>query len=48
MLLPNQRLNADGIKEHKFFKGIDWENLHILEDPPYIPTLKIEDINLEG
>lgn len=43
---PETRLGANGIdeiKNHDFFRGIDWEELYKKNlDPPYIPNLKSE------
>lgn len=38
----NTRLGKNGvqeIKEHAFFKGIDWDNIHKMT-PPFVPKLK--------
>lgn len=41
---PKTRLGANGvdeIKNHEFFKGIDWDELYKENiDPPYLPKLK--------
>lgn len=33
------RLNADGIRSHAFFQGIDWQTLRSI-NAPFIPQLK--------
>jgi serine/threonine protein kinase len=42
---PGQRLGSKGIeefKQHPFFAGLDWNNLHA-EEPPFIPKLTGDD-----
>jgi len=35
---PTKRLTVKQIKRHKFFKGLDWNNLRN-EEPPFVPQL---------
>lgn len=37
-----ERLTFTEIKNHRFFEGIDWENIR-LKEPPFKPNLKDED-----
>ena len=40
---PGERLGrngADEIKQHPFFKGIDWENIRTNMKPPFIPAIE--------
>jgi serine/threonine kinase 38 len=37
----SNRLDYEGIKSHKFFKGIDWDNLRKLK-APFVPELSSE------
>ena len=39
MTESGNRLGAAEIKNHAFFRGIDWQNLKSLS-PPFIPNLK--------
>lgn len=36
--LPEKRLNFNHIRAHKFFQGIDWDNIR-MQVPPIIPTV---------
>ncbi|XWS36610.1 hypothetical protein CRYUN_Cryun20dG0099600 [Craigia yunnanensis] len=45
---PKQRIAAEGIKGHDFFKGIDWEFILRIERPPYIPAQSEKVISEEG
>jgi len=37
---PDSRLEIEQIKQHKFFKGINWINLkNRIMDPPFIPNI---------
>lgn len=39
------RLNISGIKSHVFFKDIEWDTLHTLAQPPFIPVISsLEDL----
>ena len=40
---PGQRLEIPQIKQHSFFKGINWANLKAKKvDPPFVPEAPIE------
>ncbi|XVF81261.1 hypothetical protein PTKIN_Ptkin15bG0141700 [Pterospermum kingtungense] len=45
---PKQRITAEGIKGHDFFKGIHWESILGIERPPFIPAESEEEILDEG
>lgn len=35
---PRQRISAEEIKSHKFFRGVDWDQITQMPRPPYIPV----------
>ncbi|XP_038987023.1 serine/threonine-protein kinase OXI1-like [Phoenix dactylifera] len=35
---PGRRISLDGVKQHEFFRGIDWESVLRIPRPPYIPA----------
>ncbi|XP_019166606.1 PREDICTED: serine/threonine-protein kinase OXI1-like [Ipomoea nil] len=35
---PRQRISAEEIKGHKFFRGVDWDSITQMPRPPYIPV----------
>ncbi|KAG9317312.1 kinase-like protein [Chiua virens] len=39
MTSPDRRLNADQIKNHPFFYGVDWDSIRRI-DSPFIPNLR--------
>lgn len=39
MTSPDRRLNADQIKSHPFFYGVDWDAIRRI-DAPFIPNLR--------
>lgn len=39
MISPDRRLNADQIKSHPFFFGVDWECIRRI-DSPFVPNLR--------
>ncbi|KAE8703960.1 Serine/threonine-protein kinase OXI1 [Hibiscus syriacus] len=40
---PKQRITVEGIKEHDYFKGIDWDLILRIQRPPYIPAHLVEE-----
>ncbi|KAE8726518.1 Serine/threonine-protein kinase OXI1 [Hibiscus syriacus] len=43
---PKQRITVEGIKEHDYFKGIDWDLILRIQRPPYIPAHSVEEITV--
>lgn len=39
---PHQRISAEEIKGHKFFRGVDWESITQMQRPPYIPVATVD------
>lgn len=39
MTSPDRRLNADQIKSHPFFYGVDWDCIRRI-DAPFVPNLR--------
>jgi len=39
MTSPDRRLNADQIKSHPFFYGVDWDSIRRI-DSPFVPNLR--------
>lgn len=39
MTSPDRRLNADQIKSHPFFYGVDWDSIRHI-DSPFVPNLR--------
>lgn len=39
MISPDRRLNADQIKSHPFFYGVDWDCIRRI-DAPFVPNLR--------
>ncbi|KAL5991053.1 Protein kinase domain [Asimina triloba] len=45
---PEQRISVEGVKRHRFFRGVDWEKVVEIARPPYIPEWRGEWEEEEG
>jgi len=44
---PVSRLDIDQIKQHKFFRGLDWTKLYKRQiQPPFVPEFKVEEAEM--
>eukprot|EP00253_Pinus_taeda_P020024 PITA_20024 len=38
---PSKRPSVDGIKDHSFFKGLNWDTIQYISRPPFVPLIHI-------
>lgn len=38
---PSKRPSVDGIKNHSFFKGLNWDTIQYISRPPFVPSIHI-------
>eukprot|EP00253_Pinus_taeda_P001126 PITA_01126 len=38
---PSKRPSVDGIKNHSFFKGLNWDTIQYISRPPFVPSIYI-------
>jgi len=38
---PSKRPTAEDIKKHLFFKGLNWDTVHCISRPPFVPSIDI-------
>ncbi|XP_008804196.2 serine/threonine-protein kinase OXI1-like [Phoenix dactylifera] len=36
---PGRRISSDGVKQHDFFRGVDWDSVLRISRPPFIPAV---------
>ncbi|XP_020106892.1 serine/threonine-protein kinase OXI1-like [Ananas comosus] len=45
---PRNRIAPHAIKQHEFFRGVDWESLLTVARPPFIPTVTVTVTERDG